>query len=484
MQKVIIKNVQGKLLEEIIRKSNNAKEAINVNEILKAENAGYSTTKLIYKNLFQLYLDGLIDIEPNRREKNIQQLIYHDTSAKQKVLSSDMMWNKINEWLNLYIKIIPKPSLNDFIKLTKGKLIRYELFSFLKKINADIKEVSVLLNTVSGFYAGQHPVLLTDMGLNSFDLANYTHLLNAGESPLLKQELLKTRIDIDGISCSTIVTKRTLELIQNKPIQVLIEGSKTTMLFYTYRQHKLLQEKELYFRSFVNKVFNGTCSLINQSGINVDTNISLLLYGPSGTGKTEFAFQLAKKVEADIMQLNYSQIHSKWIGETEKNIRKVFAEYDEKRKNSGKPLILLFNEADGLMNKRVNIQTSNDVFANQSQTQLLEILEEFKGILIATTNLYHNIDEAFHRRFLFRCFLDLPDDAIKRTLLQKSPILKYLSKATLDKLSASTWSAAQLNNLERKTEQLNLLNELTEDDVIEFLKQDDFLKPKLTIGFR
>lgn len=232
------------------------------------------------------------------------------------------------------------------------------------------------------------------------------------------------------------------------------------------------------------KLYQNSVRLINTTKNLADANISLLLYGPPGTGKTEFAYQLARQTGADIMQLDFSQLHSKWIGETEKNIRMVFSDYQKRLENTERPIILLMNEADGLMNRRVTVSTSNDIFSNQVQSQLLEILEEFKGILVATTNLYKNIDEAFHRRFLFRCQINNPEYEVRKRLLEDSLLKRYLSARSTQKLLSVSWSAAQLKNMDYKVEQLGSLEELNEQSVLELLEQDGLLKEVSAIGFR
>ncbi len=118
-----------------------------------------------------------------------------------------------------------------------------------------------------------------------------------------------------------------------------------------------------------------------------------LFYGPPGTGKTTTAALLGKKTVRDVYRIDLSQMVSKYIGETEKNLSKVFDRAENKE------WILFFDEADALFGKRTSTQDAHDRFANQQVSYLLQRIEDFNGLVILATNLKGNIDEAFIRRF-------------------------------------------------------------------------------------
>lgn len=103
---------------------------------------------------------------------------------------------------------------------------------------------------------------------------------------------------------------------------------------------------------------------INQTFQTQNKGISILLYGYPGTGKTEFCLQLAKDHNLPIMEVNVAQIQNKWVGESEKNARNVFKQYRKLRKQSQRECILLFNEADALFSKRVDVNSSVDSMNN------------------------------------------------------------------------------------------------------------------------
>lgn len=133
--------------------------------------------------------------------------------------------------------------------------------------------------------------------------------------------------------------------------------------------------------------------------------ISALFTGGSGTGKTMAAEVLAGELELDLYRIDLSQVVSKYIGETEKNIRQVFDAADE----GG--AILLFDEADALFGKRSEVKDSHDRYANIEISYLLQRMEEYRGLAILTTNMKKALDTAFMRRIRFIIDFPFPDAA-------------------------------------------------------------------------
>jgi ATPase family associated with various cellular activities (AAA) len=117
-----------------------------------------------------------------------------------------------------------------------------------------------------------------------------------------------------------------------------------------------------------------------------------LFYGPPGTGKTLTAALLGKQFNLDVYRIDLSMVISKYIGETEQNLEKVF------KKAENKNWILFFDEADALFGKRTNISDAHDKYANQEISYLLQRLEEYPGMVILASNMRNNVDEAFTRR--------------------------------------------------------------------------------------
>lgn len=141
--------------------------------------------------------------------------------------------------------------------------------------------------------------------------------------------------------------------------------------------------------------------------------VVIALYGPPGTGKTMTAQVLAKELGMDIYRIDLSQIGSKYIGETEKNLGEVF----EAAKNSN--AILFFDEADALFTKRTDVLSSNDKYSNAQTAYLLQKMEEYQGVSVLATNVMQNFDNAFKRRMTFVIPLEQPDEAARLKLWQK-----------------------------------------------------------------
>jgi hypothetical protein len=136
-------------------------------------------------------------------------------------------------------------------------------------------------------------------------------------------------------------------------------------------------------------------ALLNELGLGkrLRPGFKSLFYGPPGTGKTLTASLLGKGTGRDVYKIDLSMIVSKYIGETEKNLARVFDQAETK------DWILFFDEADALFGKRTEINNSHDRFANQEVAYLLQRIEEHKGVVILASNLKDNIDKAFTRRF-------------------------------------------------------------------------------------
>ena len=139
-----------------------------------------------------------------------------------------------------------------------------------------------------------------------------------------------------------------------------------------------------------------------------------LFYGPPGTGKTLTACLLGKSTGLDVYRVDLSLIVSKYIGETEKNLSKVFDQAEHRK------WILFFDEADALFGKRTQTSSSNDRHANQEVAYLLQRVEDFPGIVILATNLKGNIDEAFARRFQSMIHFPMPEYFQRKQIWESS----------------------------------------------------------------
>lgn len=157
----------------------------------------------------------------------------------------------------------------------------------------------------------------------------------------------------------------------------------------------------------------------------------ILFYGPPGTGKTLTASLLGKFIQKDVYRIDLSMIVSKYIGETEKNLARVF------NKAQHSDWILFFDEADALFGSRTKVSNSHDRYANQEVSYLLQRIEDYNGIVILATNMKGNIDDAFMRRFNSVVNFPFPKTEERKQLWKKAfpDKLRFADEVDLRKIS-------------------------------------------------
>jgi SpoVK/Ycf46/Vps4 family AAA+-type ATPase len=198
----------------------------------------------------------------------------------------------------------------------------------------------------------------------------------------------------------------------------------------------------------------------------------------AGTGKTMTAVSLAKTLKRPILSFDCSKILSMYVGESEKNVRKIFDDFKSLSKKAKVEPILLLNEADQFLSSRTQGQGSSaDKMHNQMQNIFLEQIEQFEGILIATTNLLDNIDKAFSRRFNYKIEFKKPGKKQRLQLWQYMLPEKadYEEGFDINKLSSYELTGGQINLIIKNTaykvavrdESLFMLQDFFEEIAIE-----------------
>jgi SpoVK/Ycf46/Vps4 family AAA+-type ATPase len=206
----------------------------------------------------------------------------------------------------------------------------------------------------------------------------------------------------------------------------------------------------------------------------------VLFYGPAGTGKTLTAALLGKQFGLDVYRIDLSQIVSKYIGETEKNLEGVF------RRAENKNWILFFDEADALFGKRTNVQSAHDKYANQEVSYLLQRVEDFPGLLILASNFRNNLDDAFIRRFHSLVHFPVPNGTERAALWNKSmpASLRQDTSVNLSELARSyeMTGAAILNAVQFATLRVYARGDqvLTQRDLVDGVRRE-FLKEEKSI---
>ena len=180
----------------------------------------------------------------------------------------------------------------------------------------------------------------------------------------------------------------------------------------------------------------------------------IIFYGAAGTGKTMTAYSLAKSLKRQVLAFDCSKILSMYVGESEKNVRKIFDTFYELCEKTKTEPILLLNEADQFLGARSSGANSGaDQMHNQMQNIFLEQIEKFKGVLIATTNLLENIDKAFSRRFNYKIEFKKPNKEQRLSLWKKMLPLDapYAKKFDVNLLADYSLTGGQINLIIKNT---------------------------------
>lgn len=233
----------------------------------------------------------------------------------------------------------------------------------------------------------------------------------------------------------------------------------------THTSHHLtkadsLTEKTLIFNERENEQINQLCSILTPErfrdiqerlgNAGMRRGFCCLFYGAPGTGKTETVYQIARKTGRDIMQVNVDSIKSCWVGDSEKNIKRVFDRYRNICNETKLAPILLFNEADAILGLRMEGAVRGvEKMENSIQNIILQEMESLEGIMIATTNLTENLDKAFERRFLYKIKYDMPTQEARRKIWMQ--MLKGLSPEDAGYLASRfNLSGGEIENIVRR----------------------------------
>jgi DNA polymerase III delta prime subunit len=290
------------------------------------------------------------------------------------------------------------------------------------------------------------------------DVFNYINSFLEGKTALTKLDLIEK-------DSNTFSNRHKIQLTQ-KAVSMLKEWEGISLEFIEKKDKRLvypeqIQKRNLFYNSEealqfepIKKSLSHTAFTQLQSRLkskNMSTGITALLYGAPGTGKTESVYQLAKKYNRPVFKVEISETKSMWFGESQKLVKKIFTDYYTFKKTQKVCPILLFNEADAIIGKRKSAGSSSvSDTENAIQNVLLEELENFDGILFATSNLVANLDSAFERRFLFKVKFENPSSVNAAKIWRnKLPILS--AKEALQLASQFSYSGGEMENIARKS---------------------------------
>ncbi|EAJ2130665.1 ATP-binding protein [Campylobacter upsaliensis] len=312
---------------------------------------------------------------------------------------------KLSKFHNVLNAIFKEHALNAKEQILFLALLKEEYT--LSHENSAAREQNALLNLISEneLELRQNKKLLEDDS-KLLNLIEYDEYLNAfgelSKSFFISDEVLERVINSptkqnQKLKLESLVKEQEIfELIEpNIDINDIIMPENTKELL-----SNILKQKD-------KKVLERLSLWGIKSSKNIEAKI--IFYGPPGTGKTMSAFGVAKAMKKAVLSFDCSKILSKWVGESEQNVRKIFDTYKNIANSCKQSPILLLNEADQFLSTRIEGGSGSDKMHNQMQNIFLEQIERFSGVLIATTNFLESLDSAFSRRFDLKIEFKKPD---------------------------------------------------------------------------
>ena len=231
-------------------------------------------------------------------------------------------------------------------------------------------------------------------------------------------------------------------------------------------QAKDIQKVDLYFNPEFSKRIDRVSSILMpqkfaefQASFPLNAKmkgLTMLFHGGPGSGKSEMVLQICRKTKRPLMKIDVTDFQSKWVGESERKLKQIFTDYKTACERLEVAPILFLNECDQVLGKRVGIRNSVDQMSNALQNILLEQMEQFNGIMIGTTNLTKNMDDAFERRWAMKFEFQSPNEMAKISIW-KSAIKGLRQQEAIELVKKFDFTPGEINNVARRFMVENLL---------------------------
>ncbi len=365
--------------------------------------------KDLYKDYLEYLRDEFARIELYERLSFIRSSSYNSELKAQIQNFENHIKERLkkSKFYNVLGDIFKEHSLSEKEQILFLALLKEE-YSLNNESSAS-RELSSLLSLISAneFDQRRNKKLLEE-GSKLIDnaLVEYDEYLNPfgdiNKSFFISDEILQRIVNFESKQSKKVRLENVLkeqdifELIEpNTDINDLIVPEQTRELLQNILKQ---QDKKVLER-------------LNLWGIKTSKDIEakIIFYGPAGTGKTMSALSMAKSMKKAVLSFDCSKILSKWVGESEQNVRRIFDTYKKISSTCKQNPILLLNEADQFLSTRVQGESGSEKMHNQMQNIFLEQIEKFSGVLIATTNFLESLDKAFSRRFDYKIEFKKPE---------------------------------------------------------------------------
>lgn len=489
-------------------------ESVDFNDLIDYLDCNPMTILKHNDDLNDLYAKGIFKKEKSRHRINLSGT--NDQFTINQQISEAILDNKPMPELNKTQKADFAEFLEELYNLgqqrdeetisTSKLLIETEIilstnshFPFLQKIdkfNLNVEDLYLYLYMIWKALLGDDSIDIGRTMEAIYDKASrrikrIQEILN-DESALLKYELIETTQTVFFNETNLKLTDKSTDILKEYGIIILM--SKKTHKDKIIKPSKI-KPRELFFSDMEmeqlfmfkdlldDKKLNETKKRLAEK--NLPTGITAILHGAPGTGKTEIVKQIARETQRDLMKVEISQSKSAWFGESEKIIKRIFTEYKSFSEDCERIPILFFNEADAIISKRKEISRSSVAQTeNTIQNILLEELENFEGILIATTNLVQNLDPAFERRFLFKIRFHKPNQDI-RARIWKSKLPFLDEKDCMALAEKYDFSGGQIDNIMRKSEIFEVIHgrKASIANLMDYCAEETLADQRVMIGF-
>jgi len=341
---------------------------------------------------------------------------------------------------------------------------------FIQKLRPEPLEAVLFLSICYRHYKGDETFdfdsLLEEVGPSLQDQFRFRQQIKNKKNIFFELELVDEKKS-DGLMFSLLEYRLTDEVLSSINPEHICDKKRSSSNMFHFTEPSKIKTKNLYYGKLekiqMDRLFDLTrvenfdlfCNRMKEKGMK--SGLTILLYGAPGTGKTESVLQIALMNSRAVLTADASNIRSKWVGETEKNIKRLFKDYRQAVKEYDRVPILLFNEADAILGSRRTISDRVEQMENTLQNILLQELEDFEGIFIATTNLEENLDPAFDRRILYKVHFNSPTDEVRESIWKDK--LKDIPENQVQEINRRyKLTGGQIDNVVKKIEVSQLLD--------------------------